>query len=349
MQGLTRTKLEAILDVGLIGCRALASKNFRPPIALVGKQRMTDMLHVSPDLVCATCLQTTFHQRGIAVTLEHPIVSDSGFTDIPSCWEYCHTLPVTRITPDIALNTSSILREVAPYQRNIAAMRVVIKELRAQLRLGIRGFGNDKQSTGIFVNTVNQSYAGVVRVVAGQIAEVPGNGVNQCPMKIAHPWVNYQPCRFVDDHQLVVFVDHIKGNILRLDGRIVVRTVEHQSNDIACTHLIVTLDRFAIDMDKTGISRFLNAVTGRMLHMLRHVFVDTRRLLTAIHLHAQMLVELTIALFVKAQRDVVQFFDLKVEVWHAIVDQKILCLIAYVCHHDLFSFNGFGYLLKIVG
>ena len=135
---------------------------------------------------------------------------------------------------------------------------------------------------------------------------MPCNGVDQCSMEIPHTWVYYQSRWFVDDHQLVVFVDHIERNILGLDGGIVVRAVEHQSNDISRTNLIITLDGFAVDMNKTRISRFLNAVTGGMLHMLRHVFVDTHRLLTAIHLHAQMLVELTIALFVKAQRDVVQ-------------------------------------------
>ena len=136
---------------------------------------------------------------------------------------------------------------------------------------------------------------------------MPCYGVYQGAVKVAHSRVNHEACRLVDDHQLIVFVYHVQGDVLWLDGRIVVRAVEHQCHHIARAHLIITLNRFPVDVNEPCISSFLDAVARGVLHVFRHVLVDAHRFLAAVHLHAQVLIKLTVALFVEIQRDVVQF------------------------------------------
>ena len=140
-------------------------------------------------------------------------------------------------------------------------MCVVVEELGTQLSLGVRGLGDDQQTAGVFIDTVYQSYTRVVGVVAGQVAQVPGNGVNQCAVEVAHSWVYHQSCRLVDDHQLVVLIDHIQGDVLRFNGRIIVRTVKHQCDDVTRAYLIVAFDGGAVYLDEASIGGFLDAVT----------------------------------------------------------------------------------------
>jgi hypothetical protein len=52
-------------------------------------------------------------------------------------------------------------------------------------------------------------------------------------------------------------------------------------------------------MDETGIGGFLDAVARGVLHVLRHVFVDAHRFLSAIYFHAQMLIQLTVIFLVE--------------------------------------------------
>ena len=136
---------------------------------------------------------------------------------------------------------------------------------------------------------------------------MPCYGVYQGAVEVAHSGVNYQACRLVDDHQLVVFIDHVQRDVLWLDGRIVVRAVKHQRDDVACAYLIVTLDGFPIDVYEACICSFLDAVARGVLHVFRHVLVDAYRFLSAVYLHAQVLIKLAVALFVEIQRDIIQF------------------------------------------
>ncbi len=61
MQGLSRAKLQAVLDIGLVAGRTFATQNLHAAIALIGKQRMADVLHVSTNLMRTSRLQTAFH------------------------------------------------------------------------------------------------------------------------------------------------------------------------------------------------------------------------------------------------------------------------------------------------
>ena len=121
---------------------------------------------------------------------------------------------------------------------------------------------------------------------------MPRYGVDQRTVEIAHTGVHHQAGRLVDDHQLVVLINYVKGNVFGFYGRVVVRTVKHQRDDIARTHLVVALHRLAVHVDETRVSSLLDTVARRVLYVLRHKLVDAYRLLPPVYLHAQVFVEL---------------------------------------------------------
>ena len=90
---------------------------------------------------------------------------------------------------------------------------------------------------------MHQSYLRIIRVIALQILQMPGDGIHQRTVKVTTPRMHHHSRRLIDYHQVIVFIDHIQRDILRFDGRIVVWTVEHECDDISCTYLIITLDR----------------------------------------------------------------------------------------------------------
>ena len=186
-------------------------------------------------------------------------------------------------------------------------MGVVVEELRTQFRLGFGSLSHHQQSTGVLVYAMYQSHAGVVGIIAGQIAQMPGDGIDQRTMEVPHSRMHHQPGRLVDDHQLVILIDDIKWDILRLDGRIVVRTVQHQCNDITRAHLIVAFHRLVIDEDEACISSLLDTIARGVLHMFRHELVYTHRLLPMVYLHAQVLIQLTVTALVSALLYIVPF------------------------------------------
>ena len=134
---------------------------------------------------------------------------------------------------------------------------------------------------------MDESNLRVVRVVGGQILQVPGDGIDQRAVEIATTGMDYHACGLVDDHDFIVLIDHLEWDILWSDGRVVVRTVEHQGDDIARTHLVVTLHRpgtaslFDIlgrtDMDETCVGCLLDTVAAGVRLVLGEELIDANR------------------------------------------------------------------------
>lgn len=59
-------------------------------------------------------------------------------------------------------------------------MGCLVEELLAEKSLGIWCFGNDKQSRCVFVDAVHEAEPRVADVVVGVVAEMVGEGIDQC-------------------------------------------------------------------------------------------------------------------------------------------------------------------------
>ena len=114
--------------------------------------------------------------------------------------------------------------------------------------------------------------------------------------------------RLVDHHQVFILIDHVERYVLRLDGRIVVRTVEHQRDDVSRAYLIIIFNGCAVHVDEARVGGLLYAVAAGVGLMLGQELVDAHRLLPAVHLYAEVLIQLAAGLAVIKQLHILQLY-----------------------------------------
>lgn len=102
--------------------------------------------------------------------------------------------------------------------------------------------------------------------------------------------MHHQTGLFVDDHQIVVLIHNVDGNILRLNSHLFFGAVEHHLYHVARFHPIVALDR-TVDPYALGFGSFLNAVARHTSHLIDQILVDAKERLSRVDFKAMMLVQ----------------------------------------------------------
>ena len=106
-------------------------------------------------------------------------------------------------------------------------------------------------------------------------------------MVVAAAGMNHHTGRLVDDQQLVVLVYHVERNLFGFYPVVVGSMVDHQTDDVARTDLVVALHGTLVDIEHAGIGHGLDAVTALMGHVLGEVFIHAQRHLPGVDFHAQ--------------------------------------------------------------
>ena len=122
VQSLTRADLETVVDEGLVGSAALSAQNLRSAVTLVAEERVSDVLHVSTYLMCASRLKYTLHKGGIAEALQYSVMSDGRLANARFRIEDLHAQPVFRIASDVALYAPLVFDEVSPNECVVGAV-----------------------------------------------------------------------------------------------------------------------------------------------------------------------------------------------------------------------------------
>ena len=115
---------------------------------------MTNMLHMSTNLMSATCFENTLYECHIAKAFEHPIMSYGILANTRVGVKHSHTQAVFRVATDVAFYSALIFDEVSPYQSIIATMCGFIEELLAKASLCVGSFGYNEESACIFIYTM---------------------------------------------------------------------------------------------------------------------------------------------------------------------------------------------------
>ena len=256
-----------------------------------------------PDLMRTSRFQHAFYQCHIPIALQNLIMSHGWLSNIRVGRKDFHPETVFRITADIPFYPSFILHKIAPHQCIIAPVGGLVEELLTQRSLGVWRLCHNEQTAGILIYTMHKSHLGIVRIVCRQIFQVPGNGIHQCTVEIATTGMHHQTCGFIDDHQVIVLINHIQRNFLRQDRCVIVWTVKHQCDDITWTNLIIALHGMSFSpllavagrthIDKAGIGSLLYPITARMRLMLGQELVDSNRLLSFVHFYTEVFKELS--------------------------------------------------------
>ena len=289
MKCLTRTNVEAVVYELFVFAEMSAFQNLMATVTFVVEQYMSDVLHVYTDLVGTSGFEYTFHKCDISQTFQYLIVRNCMFS-LSRIAHDSHLHTVFGVTSDVSSNCTFIFFYDSPYQSIIFTFGCFIVELHAQTGFGIRSFGYYQKAGSIFVNTVNQSYLRVVGVIRGDITQMPGNGINQCTVIVSTPRMNNQTGRFIDNHQVIVFVYNVQRDIFRDNVVLVARTIHHDSQHIKRFYLIAAFYRFPVCHHKACICSCLNAVAGCIDNAFEQIFVDTYRCLSFIYYNSEMFV-----------------------------------------------------------
>lgn len=187
-----------------------------PPVKLVAHQGMPKIRHMYSDLVGASGSEPAFHETGhrwiaFAQGADEAITGDGGLS---SPWQDCHLLPVFRIAADIAADFT--LRGVgnATHHGQIGAFHTVIGKLFGQGGMGDVSLGGHHKATGILIETVDDAGPLDSADARQGIAAMSEKSIDQSAVRVAGCGMHNQPRRFVDDDELVIFVNHMKGNVL---------------------------------------------------------------------------------------------------------------------------------------
>ena len=255
---------------------------------------MTDVLHVGTYLMCAARFEYTLHESSVAEALQYLVMSDSRLADARFRVKHFHAQSVFRVASDVAFYAPLVFDEVSPNECVVGAVSRLVEELFAQSRFCFRCLRHDEQTTRVFVNAMHQSHFWVVSVEGWYVTHVPGHSIDQCAGEVSCTRMHHHACRFVDNHQIVVFIDDVKRNILRHDAGVVLRMVEHERDDISRPHLVVALDSLSRHADAPSVGSSLNTVAAGVLHVFGQEFIDAHGRLSGVDDDAPMLISVAV-------------------------------------------------------
>ena len=297
MECLTRTDFEAVSDETLVVPALCAAQNLCAAVAFIVEERMPDVFHVHPDLMGSSGFEDAFHECDIAEALQDAVVCDGVFADARLRVKHRHLHSVSWIAGDVTLNASFVFFKVSPDECIVATSGCFVEELESEFCFCFRCFCHHEQAGGVLVDAVDESHGGVVRVVVRIVALVEGNGIDERSRVVPASRMHDQSGRFVDDHELVVFKDHVEGDVLGEDGVLIAWAVKEEGDDVARFHPIVALHRFPVGVDETCLCRLLNAVAGGVSEMVDEELVDSQQLLPFVCHETEMLIEPVALLF----------------------------------------------------
>ena len=127
-------------------------------IDAVANQRKTNRLHVYPNLVRASGLELTQHQRHrspLKLAGGQPLIMRNGRL---GCLQgtHCHLDPLARMTANRRFDASARYR-LPPHQRKIFTADAALLQLPDQIGLRQQGLGDHHQATGIFIQPVHNT------------------------------------------------------------------------------------------------------------------------------------------------------------------------------------------------
>lgn len=283
--------LETMVDESLVTGGGKSAQDDVAAIARIVEQRVSDVAHVGANLVCAPSFEDTLNKRDVAEALNDAIVCDGMLPNLGVLGKHGHLQPVLGVAGDVAAYCSLVFPDVSPNEGVVAATRSLIEELHAEFCLCVGSLCHDKKAARILVDAMDEAHAGVVGVVVGIIAQMPRKSVDESASKIAYSWMHDKPRRFVHDEKLVVFVNDVERNVLRLYGAIVARTIEEEGYNIERLYAVVAFLRAPIHVDEACTCGGLNAIARRVGKMEDKKLIHAQQLLSLVSDNAQVLVQ----------------------------------------------------------
>ena len=126
--------------------------------------------------------------------------------------------PVSVIARQRTCDGPCILRERSPYKGVVCALRRMLEELPAEIRLRVRSFGYQQQARRILVYPMNQPNIGIIHVKF--LAEVVRQSIQQRVFEVPVSGMHHESGRLVNHQHILVLIHHIDRHFFRRNRRV---------------------------------------------------------------------------------------------------------------------------------
>ncbi len=145
-------------------------------------------------------------------------------------------------------------------------------ELFRDFPLGHVVLGDDHDTGGIAVEAMDDSGAELAEP-AGELFGIVREGVDQGAVLVAPGGMDDQVGRLIEDDQIVIFVDHVEGDVFGLD-LLLLGLGEHELDHVAVAELEAGFDGLTVDLDGSGLDGILDEMPAEVAETAVQVLVD---------------------------------------------------------------------------
>ena len=289
MKGLPRTDIKTVADKLLVFGIDCSLADLRTAVAGIIEERMTDMVHMHPDLMSPAGLQAAFHHSHIAIAFKHTVMRDCMLAFVPFGINL-EAETVIRVAADIACNGPLVLLDIAPDHCDILSLDSMAEELPCQIELGIIILRHHQKSGSIHINPVHQHTHSVILCIRtlGN-TQMESKSIDKSPLEMTVPRVNHHTGRFVYDQKVIILIYYVERDILRKHLETPSFVWHHKADDITWAHYHIGLGNFVSETDIAILYCTLHPVAGSVHKMAGHILVNAKRSLPHIHIEPEML------------------------------------------------------------
>jgi len=167
-----------------------------------------------PDLVRAPRRQFAFHQRRQSADALDDLVTRLRRLSAPS--HHRHFFAVRRVAADGAFDFSLGRHWHAPDQRLVAALECPCFQLPGEVLVGGVVLGHHHQPAGVLVESMHNAGPGNAADARQAVPAMGQQGIDQRSVHMPRRRMHYQALLFVDDDQVLIFINDVDGQRLGL-------------------------------------------------------------------------------------------------------------------------------------
>ena len=166
------------------------------------------------------------------------------------------------------------------------------KELIGKIQLCRRILCNHQKAAGVFVYAVNKNaHALVVSIRPLAYSKMECQCIHKSAVVVTVAGMHHHPGGLVDDHEVVVLVNYVKGDVFRENLKSAALIGHHELDYVLRAHYVICLGGDIVDQHVTGLYGLLDAAAGGVFLMRGNELVYAHRLLAAVCHQTEMLVQ----------------------------------------------------------
>ncbi|MNV26972.1 hypothetical protein D3C71_1181040 [compost metagenome] len=215
----------------------------RAAIQLIADDRMTQVRHVHADLVGTAGFQAAFQRRVRAETLAQAVMGDRFL----AVFAHGHADAIARVAVDTG-GGSAAGNQRTHHHGQVLAMYFTCRELLDQRGLRLDRAGDDHHPAGVLVQTVHDARTRQYR----QRGIAEQQRIDQGAGRVARAGVDHQADRLVDHEHMLVLVQDLQRDVLRLGMGLGVEN-DMQAGHLAPAHRVAPAHGLAVQQDVAGL------------------------------------------------------------------------------------------------